>query len=265
MFSVIIFFFAICFASTIEKTTSESNNIVPQSRTFLLWASFLQSFDEIFTCEESFLLYELAVRKWEEVEGGLEGSLTNNMFYEMQIPKKSRYLNLLFSSDAEFTLLVSKANQRFTQTMQELFQVSNAPEISDSEIFCWASVHPYNPSSSSSSSSGHDPHVHKTSKLSSVYYPKNPTVNNSRSCLRSKPLTFMDPRGGLPPFGGLFVHKPEENGMVVFPSWMVHYVSFSSNYENEGSFLGSCEGYRTSFSCNLAGDWSATGDLNIEM
>jgi hypothetical protein len=79
--------------------------------------------------------------------------------------------------------------------------------------------------------------------VSGVYYASVPA--------NAGPIVFEDPRGPLPPFSNRFFHRPREGEMVLFPSWLVHFVAPTKGNEP-----------RVSFSFNQPGQWTSTSDVS---
>jgi uncharacterized protein (TIGR02466 family) len=75
----------------------------------------------------------------------------------------------------------------------------------------------------------HAPHAHPDSAWSGVYYVDAGTINTDRPL--SGVLEFLDPRAGVDavtapgdPYGDPFRIRPEAGLMVIFPSWLYHWV-----------------------------------------
>jgi uncharacterized protein (TIGR02466 family) len=98
----------------------------------------------------------------------------------------------------------------------------------------------------------HAPHSHPDSAWSGVYYVDAGTINPDRPL--SGVLEFLDPRAGVEavsapgdPYGEPFRVRPEAGSLVVFPSWLYHWVhpyagqtpriavSFNLTLERQGS------------------------------
>ena len=125
-----------------------------------------------------------------------------------------------------------------------------AAELSDGEMYLWASVH--------AAGSTHPPHVHSDSCVSAVFYA---SVDEE-----SGAIVFDDPRGktpfdhlvrvenqlryGMPvavqsppPFHRKYQHRPRDGELVLFPPWIIHQVVPGTSHR------------RVSLSCNLVGPW----------
>jgi uncharacterized protein (TIGR02466 family) len=143
--------------------------------------------------------------------------------------------NALFEESPVFQSLKLASLSAFSSTYLQFFNSPITPSEA-SAVFCWATV-------GGNSALFHPPHTHKNSRLSAVYYPTFPEG--------SSPLTLMDKRGGME---NSFDVLPEPGEMVVFPSWVQHYVAPCEMEE-----------WRVSWSCNLPGEWEDTADMNLEL
>jgi len=259
--TILMIFLLLCLPSSSSET---------ENQILLLFSSFVNNFEHLLSTTTSQNLHALAVKKYIDYVKTTPHVATNNGFYIHQTPASNVPQNPLFdsssSSSSPFHILKQATLDSFNTTLTQLFNKPLPNRDLTDALFCWASVHPF------SSFLGHQPHTHSDSVLSSVYYPSagtcidddDETCSSStlETCLAKKTLTLMDPRGQLTPFGGKYVHRPRGNGLIVFPSWLVHYVG--SDEEDSGGENQSCkEGYRVSYSCNLAGQWLETTDLNL--
>ncbi|GMH48502.1 hypothetical protein TrRE_jg384 [Triparma retinervis] len=169
-------------------------------------------------------------------EGGLEeGELIGDRYYRKQV-EGGGGRNALFEDSPYFQELKTGAVSAFKETYLQFFNSLVTPSEA-AAVFCWATV-------GGSNSMFHPPHTHKNSRLSLVYYPTFPPS--------ASPLTLMDKRGGM--HGTLDV-RPNPGDMVVFPSWVQHYVAPCETGEEP----------RVSWSCNLPGEWEDTADMNLEL
>jgi uncharacterized protein (TIGR02466 family) len=87
------------------------------------------------------------------------------------------------------------------------------------------------------SGSYNKPHNHPNSMWSGVYYVDAGT--QTENSLDSGRIEFIDPRAAVnmtsvpgDPFAGKFTVQPETGMLIVFPSWLIHYVN---PYEGEGA------------------------------
>jgi uncharacterized protein (TIGR02466 family) len=119
------------------------------------------------------------------------------------------------------SVLKESVEQAVTR-MTELVNQSRAAEISQT-LRGWANV--------CREGHYHKPHSHATYHWSGVYY-----VDSGAAASAEHPqagtLEFQDPRGaaemsGMPgnPFGRSIAVKPQSGTMVLFPSWVLHWVN----------------------------------------
>jgi uncharacterized protein (TIGR02466 family) len=118
------------------------------------------------------------------------------------------------------SVLKESAEQAVTK-MAELVNQSPAARI-EQTLRGWANV--------CRSGHYHKPHSHATYHWSGVYYVDTGTVSNEHP--QSGTLEFQDPRGavemaGMPgnPFGRSIAVRPQSGMIVIFPSWLLHWVN----------------------------------------
>lgn len=77
----------------------------------------------------------------------------------------------------------------------------------------------------------HPPHTHQNVMISGTYYVSVPPVMAAAAATAAEhettlsgggELVFSDPRGALPPWGRLHVHRPYEGNLILFPPWLEH-------------------------------------------
>jgi uncharacterized protein (TIGR02466 family) len=100
----------------------------------------------------------------------------------------------------------------------------NAPESFEMKLFAWMNMNP--------TGGFNAPHTHPGAHWSGVYYVRQPTVETGNSGM----IEFLDPRSDLPAWRILQAKafrskrkiRPEAGEIVLFPSYLVHWV-----YPNE--------------------------------
>lgn len=89
-------------------------------------------------------------------------------------------------------------------------------------------------------------HTHPNSLVSGVYYVDIPEDNFGL-------LLLEDPRGPYPPFDNRIKIKPSTGDIIIFPSWLPHQVSPTSNINP-----------RISIAFNVPGEWESSSNLLME-
>ena len=117
-------------------------------------------------------------------------------------------------------------------------------------VFYWAGVH--------NACEGHMPHIHERSVVSGTFYISTPPGAGD--------LVLADPRGRLPPFGQRLVVRPTPGLLVLFPPWLVHFVTATcAGTATTGG--GDDAGPRIAISFNVVGDdntaWQATSGASL--
>ena len=123
-------------------------------------------------------------------------------------------------------------------------------KIKNREMFLWTSIH--------GNGTYHGPHYHQNSIVSGVYYvniPSNMNMNHENTEIygESGNLVLQDPRGGgIYPFGLKYYHRPIEGQIILFPSYVTHYVEPVR-----------CKEPRISWSFNIPGSWDDLSDTSM--
>ena len=198
-------------------------------------------------------LASLATSNWnaykdslgQHTKGSAKGNTKGNShhkesgFYEYQLQHPS-----IYQSSPAYQTLLSVAHLFFTDTLESFFpdpSVGSAAPLVPSDIFCWSTIG----GDPTHSTSWHAPHTHANSALSLVYY--------AQAYPGHAPITFTDPRGSWS--GGIFEFAPETDEIIVFPSYLTHFIGPSDDKI----------GTRISWSCNAPGSWTDTTNLHLEL
>lgn len=124
---------------------------------------------------------------------------------------------------------VKSVQQWFAQAIRGINDFAIGPERSSGELdaTAWANI--------SRAGDYHQPHFHPGNDWSGVYYVA--TGNDGSESSRSGCIDMLDPRSGVGmmhtpglPYTGTVQFKPQPGMILVFPSWLVHYV-----HPHEGS------------------------------
>lgn len=113
----------------------------------------------------------------------------------------------------------------FCRSVKSLNDYAIGPELEsgDMDASAWANV--------SHSGDYHQPHHHPESDWSGVYYVADGVGPDDEIGARAGRIEMLDPRSGVSmlntpghPFLGNLQFKPEAGLMLIFPSWLTHYV-----------------------------------------
>ncbi|GMH56551.1 hypothetical protein TrST_g9046 [Triparma strigata] len=218
------------FASPITETSSK-----------LLWSTLISVF-EVNTPGLRDPLISAALDSYENfaLDENSEAS-KGDQYYQSQILGDKNRNNKVFSQNSAFEQLKEETMATaFAHVLKEFFN-EQPSRAQLGGIFCWATV-----GGGGEQPTWHSPHTHQNSVLSAVYYAAVPDDGSGA------PITFSDPRG---PWTNLkHSHQPVNNTIVVFPSWLEHFIPPTNSPQ-----------YRISYSCNLPGSFKTTTDLNIEL
>ncbi|GMI14213.1 hypothetical protein TrLO_g13061 [Triparma laevis f. longispina] len=226
--------------TTASASPPSSSSSFTEVSSKLLWSTLLSTFEvhepiQIPLVDAAISAYTHFIPKSNPNSDAILG----DQFYLAQVSPQGT--NKVFQQDPTFTQLKETMAEVFSYTLQQFFNVQPTKQQLDG-LFCWATV---GGGPNPESQTFHPPHTHKNSVLSAVYYASIPTP--------SAPITFQDPRGSWT--SQIHAHQPQNNTIVVFPSWLEHYIGVTPSSPQ----------YRISYSCNLPGSHHTTTDLNIEL
>jgi len=154
----------------------------------------------------------------------------NQLFYDWQ--NSGGWTFLLEST--EFKQVAQVLQLAADVFLQVIGQPEDAIKNRSKEIGAWATVHHH--------CQAHLAHTHPDNMLSAVYYVRMPSVAGK--------LVLEDPRGPRPPFDNRMYIRPNEGDIILFPSWLTHYVSPTAGSEE-----------RISIAFNLVGKWDVTTSI----